>query len=69
MAQWSRDVIDIRCLGTIAGLVGAIVGFFFFAAIAGILNVGPVGSIVMMVLGIPIGYWLGVRAALGYMAR
>lgn len=66
MAQLSRDAVDVRCLGTIGGLVGALVGFIAFAWIGSMI--GGAGVLLAFV-GIPFGWWLGVRTALGLIAK
>jgi hypothetical protein len=42
MARYARDVVDIRCLGTIGGIVGALVGFLVFGWIG--IAIGGVGA-------------------------
>jgi hypothetical protein len=66
MAQMTRDAVDVRCLGTIGGLVGALIGFFAFAWIGSMM--GGAGVLLAFV-GIPLGWWLGVRTALGLIAK
>jgi len=68
MAQWTRDAFTIRCLGTIGGLLGAFVGFIVFAWIGVALGAGP-WSLLLALIGIPIGFFVGVRIALGRLAQ
>jgi hypothetical protein len=67
MARKARAELDVRCLGTVGGVVRAIVGLVLFAAIGGLL--GPAIGAVGLIVGIPIGWWIGVRTALGWLAR
>ena len=66
MARLARDAMDVRCLGTIGGLTGAFVGFIVFGVIGS--AIGGAGVLLGLV-GIPVGWWVGVRAALGRLAR
>ena len=66
MARYARDVVDIRCLGTIGGIVGALVGFLVFGQIG--MAVGGAGPLLAFP-GIAFGWWLGVRIVLGRLAR
>lgn len=66
MAQIARDAMDVRCLGTVGGVIGAVIGFLAFAWIGTWLG----GAALLLVIpGIPFGWWIGVRAALGLIAR
>jgi hypothetical protein len=62
----TRDAVDVRCLGTIGGLLGAVVGFVALAWIGSMI--GGAG-LILAFLGIPLGWWLGVRTALGMIAK
>ena len=66
MARMTRDAVDVRCLGTIGGLIGAVVGFIAFAWMGSMI--GGAG-LLLAILGIPFGWWLGVRTALGFISR
>jgi hypothetical protein len=66
MARMTRDAMDVRCLGTVGGLVGALVGFIVFGWVGGLI--GGAGVLLAFV-GIPLGWWFGVRTALGLLAR
>ena len=66
MARNARDAIDVRCLGTIGGLVGAFLGFLVLGYIGGLA--GGAG-VLLGLIGIPVGWWIGVRTALGWLAR
>ena len=68
MAQFSRDVIDIRCLGTIGGILGAIVGFLALGTLGVIFNLGSAGAL-LSIVGLPLGWYIGTRVALGRLAR
>jgi hypothetical protein len=66
MARMARDAVDVRCLGTIGGLLGiflAIVVVGWFGQ-----TIGP-AAVVFAVVLVPLGWWLGVRTALGLLAR
>ena len=66
MAKMARDAMDVRCLGTIGGLDGAFVGFLVLGSIGA--AIGSAGVLLALV-GIPLGWWVGVRMALGWLAR
>lgn len=66
IARMTRDAVDVRCLGTTGGLVGAFFGFVVFGWIG--MAIGGAGPLLAFV-GIPLGWWLGVRTALGWLAR
>jgi len=68
MAEWTRDAFTVRCLGTVGGLIGMFLGFLVFAAIGGALNAGLL-SLVLGFIGIPVGFFLGVRLSLGLLAK
>jgi hypothetical protein len=66
MAKMARDAVDVRCLGTLGGLIGAFLGFVALAYVGSLL--GGAG-VLIAILGIPLGWWLGVRTALGWLAN
>jgi ribosomal protein L40E len=66
LARYARDVIDVRCLGTVGGLVGALAGFLLLGWIG--MAIGGAG-VLLAILGIPVGWWVGVRTVLGRMAK
>jgi hypothetical protein len=66
MARMTRDAMDVRCLGTIGGLAGAFVGFLLLGWIG--MAIGG-GGVLLALVGIPLGWWIGVRTALGFLAR
>ncbi len=68
MAQLSRDAWDVRCLGTLGGLIGLVLGFVLFAYVGAVLNAG-LFSIFLGLIGIPIRFFFGVRVALSMMAK
>lgn len=68
IAKWTRDAFTVRCLGTVGGIVGMVVGFFLFTAIGGAMNAG-VASLLLGFLGIFVGFFFGVRLILGLLAR
>jgi predicted lipid-binding transport protein (Tim44 family) len=67
MAQVTRDAIDVRCLGTLGGWIGAFVGFLVFGMIG--MWIGGAAVFLAFFPGILVGWWIGVRTALGLMAR
>ena len=66
MARMTRDAMDVRCLGTLGGIVGAVLGFLLLGSIG--MALGPPGALLALV-GLPLGWWLGVRTALGWLAK
>ena len=66
MARMTRDAMDVRCLGTLGGLVGAVLGFIVLGWVGMVF--GPAGALLGLV-GLPLGWWLGVRTALGWLAK
>jgi hypothetical protein len=67
MARMSRDAMDVRCLGALGGIIGAIVAFFVVGWIGQMADNGAV--LLLLILAIPLGWWLGARTALGLLAR
>jgi hypothetical protein len=67
MAQWSRDAWDVRCLATLGGLIGIVLGFFVFISLGAMLHAG-LFSIILGFIGVPVGFFLGVRIVLSMMA-
>ena len=67
MARMSRDAMDVRCLGTVGGLVGVIVAFFTVGLIGQAADNGAV--LLLLIIAVPIGWWVGARTALGLLAR
>jgi hypothetical protein len=67
MARMSRDAMDVRCLGTVGGLIGVIVAFFVVGLIGQAADNGAV--LLLLIIAIPIGWWLGARTALSLIAR
>ncbi len=68
MAQWTLDAFTVRCLATVGGLVGGLVGFLVFGYIALVLNLG-LASILVAMIGFPVGMVIGIRFALKRLAR
>jgi hypothetical protein len=67
MARMSRDAMDVRCLGAIGGLVGAFVAFLVVGWIGQMADSPAV--LLLLIVAIPTGWWLGARTALGLIAR
>jgi hypothetical protein len=66
IARMTRDALDVRCLGTLGGLAGVVVGFLVFGWVGA--SIGGAGVLLALV-GIPLGWWVGVRTILGFLAR
>lgn len=68
LARWTRDVFTVRCLGTLGGMVGMFLGFFVMVALGGAVSAGPF-SLVLGLIGLPLGFFLGVRLTLGLLTK
>ena len=67
MARMSRDAMDVRCLGALGGIVGAFLAFVVVGWIGQATGSGVV--LLLLIIAIPLGWWLGVRTALGLIAK
>lgn len=69
MAEWSRDAFTVRCLGALGGVIGIVVGFFLSSIIGGWLHMGVASLLLGLFVGVPLGFFFGVRLAYGLMAH
>ena len=67
IARVSRAALDVRCLGTLGGLVGMVLGFFVGGYVG--LALGGAMLVITLPVGLLLGAYLGMRAALGWAAR
>ena len=67
MARMSRDAMDVRCLGAVGGLIGIFVALVVVGWIGQVTDNSAVP--LLLILAIPLGWWLGARTALGLIAR
>lgn len=67
MAQLTKDSFTIRCAGTAGGMIGGFLGFLVFGGL-GASMLGPGGALLALI-GAPVGFFIGVRAALGFAGR
>jgi hypothetical protein len=63
----SRDAMDVRCLGAVGGLIGIFVALVVVGWIGQVTDNRAV--LLLLILAIPLGWWLGARTALGLIAR
>lgn len=67
MAQWSRDALELR-FGTMAGgCLGTVAGFFVFGYIGAVI--GGASILLLLPIGLVLGWFLDVRIVLSLMAR
>ena len=67
MARWTANALDVRCGGTAGGCLGMLVGFLLFGYFGAVI--GGVAPLLLIPLGVVIGLFVGMRVALGLMAR
>ncbi len=67
IARWSRNALDVRCGGTAGGCLGTFVGFLVGGYVG--LAIGGLAVIFTLAVGAFLGMYLGMRIALGLMAR
>ncbi len=68
MAQWTLDAFTVRCLATVGGAIGGVLGMIAFGYFALALQFG-LAAIPVALIGFPVGMVLGIRFALKWLAR
>jgi len=59
--------MEVRCGGTAGGCLGMIAGLLLFGYIGA--AIGGIAPVILLPVGILIGLFVGMRVALGLMAR
>lgn len=67
MARLTANALDVRCGGTAGGCLGMIVGFLVFGYLGA--AIGGVAPLLLIPIGVFVGLFVGMRVALGLMAR
>ena len=68
MARWTRNALDIRCLGAAGGCLGMVVGGFVGLLILGALGWGFYG-LFLLPLFVVAGLFVGMRVVIGRLAK
>lgn len=69
MARWSSAAMEMRCLGTASGCLGAVVGAIVGSMLLGILTQNALFALPGLMFGGLAGMWMGVYVGLRLTGR